>query len=76
LLASLQESVLNQTLDQPVNQFKQALRYAATHEYLYRRKQAHEVLNRHGVLYLDTEPEYLPISLVNRYLEIKRSGSL
>ncbi|MEK7991046.1 MAG: DUF58 domain-containing protein [Thiotrichaceae bacterium] len=76
LLASLQETVLNEVLDKPVNQFKQALRYAATHEYLYRRRLAHEALNRHGVLYLDTEPELLPISLVNRYLEIKRSGVL
>ncbi|MCV6636387.1 DUF58 domain-containing protein [Candidatus Albibeggiatoa sp. nov. NOAA] len=76
LVASLQEAVLNQVLDQPVNQFKEALRYAATHEYLHSRRQAHEALNRHGVLYLDTEPEHLPISLVNRYLEIKRSGVL
>ncbi len=76
LLASLQESILNKVLDQPVNHFKEALRYAATHEYLYRRRQAHEVLQRHGVLYLDTEPDYLPISLVNRYLEIKRIGIL
>ncbi|WP_353571037.1 DUF58 domain-containing protein [Candidatus Albibeggiatoa sp. nov. BB20] len=76
LLASLQETVLNEVLDKPVNHFKDALRYAATHEYLLRRRQAHEALNRHGVLYLDTEPEHLPISLVNRYLEIKRSGAL
>lgn len=76
LLASLQESILNDVLDKPVNHFKQALRYAATHEYLHRRRQAHEALHHHGVLFVDTEPQHLPISLVNRYLKIKRSGML
>ena len=76
LLASLQETILNDVLEQPVNHFKGALRYAATHEYLHHRQQAHKTLHHHGVLYLDTEPEQLPIALVNRYLEIKRAGIL
>lgn len=76
LLASLQESILTDVLDQPVSHFKAALRHAATHEYLYHRQQAHDILQQHGVLYLDTQPQQLPIALINRYLEIKRSGIL
>lgn len=76
LLASLQETVLTEVLEQPVNHFKDALRYAATHEYVHLRQQAHQTLHQHGVLYIDTQPEYLPIALINRYLEIKRAGIL
>jgi uncharacterized protein (DUF58 family) len=76
LLASLQEHVLNEGLEHPVYTFEEALRHAATLDYLNYRRQAHEVLKGHGILYLDTEPEQLPVRMVNRYLEIKRSGML
>jgi hypothetical protein len=33
-------------------------------------------LERHGAVCLDVEPDQLPIALVNRYIEIKRSGRL
>ncbi len=76
LLASLQERILNQVLEQPVEHFEQALRHAATLDYLKSRKQAHELLKNQGIIYLDTEPEQLPVQMLNRYLEIKRSGVL
>ena len=76
LLASLQERILNQVLEQPVEHFEPALRHAATLDYLNSRKQAHERLKNQGIIYLDTEPEQLPVQMLNRYLEIKRSGVL
>ncbi len=76
LLASLQEGILNDVLGQPVNTFEEALRHAATLDYLNYRQQIGEVMKSHGILYLDATPEQLPVKIVNRYLEIKRSGVL
>ena len=76
LLASLQERILNEILEKPVKHFDQALRHAATLDYLNSRKQAHDRLKNKGIIYLDTEPEQLPMKMLNRYLEIKRSGVL
>jgi len=76
LLASLQERILNEVLAQPIDHFEDALRYTATHHYLSQRHQAHEIYKEHGIIYFDTEPEQLPIMMVNRYLEIKRGGRL
>lgn len=76
VLASLQEAVLNQVAQQPVQGFDQALRMAATDIYLEQRRQAHQVLKNFGVMMLDVEPARLPVALVNRYLDIKLSGRL
>jgi uncharacterized protein (DUF58 family) len=76
LLASLQERILNDVLEQPVYTFEDALRHAATLNYLNARQDAHDSLKNQGILYLDTEPEQLHIQMVNRYLDIKRSGIL
>lgn len=76
LLASLQENILQLLLKTGIDDFSSALRYAATQEYLYSRRQAHESLQQHGILYLDSSPKDLPIALINRYWEIKRSGRL
>ncbi len=74
LLASLQERILTEVLEQPIYDLEDALRYTATLNYLQQRYQAHNRLNGHGIVYLDTIPEQLPI--INRYLDIKRSGML
>ena len=76
VLASLQEAVLNQVVQQPVQSFDQALRVAATDIYLEQRRQAHQALKNFGVMLLDVEPARLPVALVNRYLDIKLSGRL
>ncbi|OQY46702.1 MAG: hypothetical protein B6247_27440 [Candidatus Parabeggiatoa sp. nov. 2] len=76
LLASLQERILNEVLEQPVLNFEDALRHAATFNYLNSRQGTHDALKSHGIIYLDTEPEQLPVMMINRYLEIKRSGML
>ncbi|HAI69446.1 MAG TPA: DUF58 domain-containing protein, partial [Gammaproteobacteria bacterium] len=76
LLASLQERILNDVLEQTVYTFEDALRHAATLDYLNARQGAHDTLKNKGIIYLDTEPEQLAVQMVNRYLEIKRSGML
>ncbi len=76
VLASLQEAALNQVAAQPVENFNDALRLTATDIYLEQRRLAHQALKHYGVVMLDVEPAQLPVALVNRYLDIKRSGSL
>lgn len=76
VLASLQEAVLNQVAQQPVQAFDDALQLAATDIYLEQRRQAHQALKKFGVMMLDVEPAQLPVALVNRYLDIKLSGRL
>lgn len=76
VLASLQEAVLNQVAQQPVQSFDNAVRLAATDIYLEQRRQAHQALKNFGVMMLDVEPAQLPVALVNRYLDIKLSGRL
>jgi uncharacterized protein (DUF58 family) len=76
VLASLQETALNQVAAQSVQNFNDALRLAATDIYLEQRRLAHQALKHYGVIMLDVEPAQLPVALVNRYLDIKRSGHL
>ncbi|MBT9569485.1 MAG: DUF58 domain-containing protein [Thiobacillus sp.] len=76
LLASLQERIINEVLTEPVNDFGDALDHCATHLYLEHRRKAHDAFKAGGILALDIEPDQLPVALVNRYLEIKRSGRL
>ena len=76
LLASLRETVLKETLERPVEGLKDALRVGAVHRYLSARGQVLDKLQVGGILTLDTEPEMLPYQVVNRYLEVKRSGLL
>lgn len=76
ILASLQERILTEVLEQPVDNFQGAIRLAATDQFLEERRLAHEALKHYGVMVLDVAPEMLPISLVNRYLDIKLSGRL
>ena len=76
LLASLREMIIGETLKKPVDNFNDALTLAATHHYLGAREKAFEQVKHAGVFCLDVEPVKLPVAMVNRYLEIKRSGRL
>lgn len=76
LLASLREAALEEVLERPPGGFPEALLVSATHHYLVARRQAHEQIRGRGILTLDVEPERLPIEIVNRYLDVKRSGLL
>lgn len=76
LAASMKERALSATLDREVRSFDQALRVAATHQYLESRERAHRSLSHSGVLALDAEPDHLAVQLVNGYLNIKSAGLL
>lgn len=76
LLASLRERVLRDTLLLPIQSFDDALRYGATHHYLACRQRAHNILRAAGARLFDVEPQHLAVTLVNRYLDIKRAGAL
>ncbi len=76
LVASMKERALAQALDEPVRDLDSALTNAATHQYVFARRRAHERLRKAGVLALDAEPHQLAIALVNGYLDVKRAGVL
>jgi uncharacterized protein (DUF58 family) len=75
-LASLREAVLDATLAREPADLPEALRTAATAQYLAQRAAAHEALRSHGVTVLDVTCEQLPAALVEKYLAIKRDGLL
>jgi uncharacterized protein (DUF58 family) len=76
VLASLREGILGRALSARVDSFDRAVTHAAAAEYLAQRERAFRRIGATGVTCLDVEPERLAISLVNRYLELKRAGRL
>jgi len=76
LFASLREAALDSALQNGIHEFKDALRAGALHDYLSARREAFDRLRAHGALCMDVTPQQLAAGLVNRYLEIKRSGRL
>jgi uncharacterized protein (DUF58 family) len=76
LFASLREEILSRALATRVDSFERALTHAATADYLRSRDLVFRSLERAGAVCVDTEPERLPIALVNSYIDIKRSGRL
>lgn len=76
LCASLRERSLDNALSTPVLQFNEALRFAATSQYLQLRDAAIKRLGIRATQLIDIAPERLSASLVNRYLDVKESGAL
>ena len=76
VLASLREAIIGRALSARVDSFDRAVTHAAAAEYLALRERVFRRIGAAGVLALDVEPERLPITLVNRYLELKREGRL
>jgi uncharacterized protein (DUF58 family) len=76
VVANLRESLLDQTMSQPVRDFDGALRFHATGEYLDSRRRSLETLRHQGAVVLDLLAPHLPVALVNNYLTIKASGAL
>jgi uncharacterized protein (DUF58 family) len=76
LLASLREPSIEAAREGSVADLPDALRVAAAHEYMEARQRAHNLVRGRGVQTLDVLPSNLPVALVNRYLDIKRSGAL
>ncbi len=76
MLASLREGVIDSALRRPVEQLEDALRVSAVHHYLEQRERTLRGLTRSGALLLESEPDELPVALVNRYLDVKSAGVL
>ena len=76
VLASLREAILSRALSARIDSFDRALTHAATADYLRARERAFQRFAGAGAVCLDVEPQTLAIALVNRYLELKRSGRL
>ncbi len=76
VLASLREAIISRALSTRVDSFDRAVTHAAAAEYLATRERAFRRISAAGAVCLDVEPERLAISLVNRYLELKRGGRL
>jgi len=76
VLASLKEAIISRALTARVDSFDRAVTHAAAAEYLAARERAFRRISAAGAVCLDVEPEKLAISLVNRYLELKREGRL
>ena len=76
VLASLREAIISRALWTRVDSFDRAVTHAAAADYLAARERAFRRIGAAGAVCLDVEPERLAISLVNRYLELKREGRL
>ncbi len=76
LLASLKEKVIDDMMQKPVTDFDSAIDHAAAQQYAKYRRQTHQRLDHEGVLHLDVNPEQLPVTMVNHYMDIKSSGRL
>lgn len=76
LVANLREEILDSLDEALPGDAGEALTTAATHLYLQARDRRLRHLQHEGVVVLDTRPDRLAVGLINRYLEIKRSGRL
>lgn len=76
LVASLRETGLDRLLNKPVDDFDNALSYAAAIDYRQARHAQVSRLRAQGINVLDTNPPQLPVALVNRYWEMKRCGTI
>ena len=76
VVADLHEASLDAVVQTPVVNLQDALRFQAVMDYLGERKQAHERLTHRGALMIDCQPQQLPVTLVNAYLDVKGSGRL
>ncbi len=76
VLANLRERVLDETLQHRPTNFREALRLAASHDYLTERKQYQSQCLSYAHAVLDCTPQELPVKVVNAYWQVKRSGRL
>ncbi|WP_211364057.1 DUF58 domain-containing protein [Propionivibrio limicola] len=74
LVASLRETGLERLRHTSVGDFDEALGYAAAMDYALARQKQQARLRAQGISVLDTQAAQLPVALVNRYWDIKRSG--
>lgn len=76
LLASMREKSIDNILHSEIHNYDDAIKYAATNQYLASRTKMHGKIEQSGALFMDVNPDQLAINIVNRYLEIKTSGRL
>lgn len=76
LVANMKEQVLLDQLSKPVESMDHALSYAATAEYLSRRKQINNTLQNSNIYSIDETPSGFAAKIVNQYLDIKKAGIL
>jgi uncharacterized protein (DUF58 family) len=74
LFANLRESVLDSVRDTPVKTLDDALAYSAGAIYEREREAVTRRVESTGAMLLDVLPKELAVRLVNRYLDLKRSG--
>ncbi|MGB0722531.1 MAG: DUF58 domain-containing protein [Gammaproteobacteria bacterium] len=76
VLASLREQALEDAASGPSDDFESALTLASANEYLAGRESGLRALRARGVSCVDVTPQNLPVSLVNRYLDLKAVGRI
>lgn len=76
VLASLREEAVQQLVRQPVNGFRESLRFGAAEAYMAERRALLRQIEGHGILTVDVPARELPVALANRYLDIKRAARL
>jgi len=74
LFANLREAALDRLREAPVRNLENALAYAAGAVYERDRTAVTRRIQAAGTVLLDTLPDTLAVALVNRYLDLKRSG--
>ena len=74
LFANLRESSLDRVRAEPVKDLEGALRYAAAAVYERERSATTRRVQASGAILMESLPEQLAVALVNRYLDLKRSG--
>jgi uncharacterized protein (DUF58 family) len=76
LVADLREARLDQVLEAPLQDHRQAMRFHSAQGLRQSRVQLHDALRHQGVLVLDLLPAQLPPALINEYFEAKRAARL
>jgi uncharacterized protein (DUF58 family) len=74
MFANLRESALERIRAEPIRGLEDALRYAAGALYERDRATMTRRVESSGAMLLDVPPDRLAVALVNRYLDLKRSG--
>ena len=74
LFANLREAVLDEMRTAPVSNLEDAVKVAAGAVYERDRSATLRGVQSAGAMLMDTPPDELAVSLVNRYLDLKRSG--
>ena len=76
VVGSLLEESLDSAVRQPVSNLNEALLYGSAQLYYEERAAVVENLHAHNIFTIDDTAKRFPISLANKYLEIKSAGML